>query len=69
MAELKELIDTAGGVVVETHLQKKDRPDPATFVGKGKAAELSERGAPFKNPHARLLTMSLNPSSSATWKR
>jgi GTP-binding protein HflX len=43
MEELEELVGTAGGVVVEAHVQKKDRPDPATFIGKGKAAELAER--------------------------
>ncbi len=42
MDELRELVSTAGGEVVESHTQKKDRPDPATFVGKGKAAELAE---------------------------
>ena len=41
--ELEELVATAGGEVIEIHTQKKDRPDPATFVGKGKAAELAER--------------------------
>jgi len=43
MDELEELVDTAGGEVVEAYTQKKDHADPATFVGKGKAAELGER--------------------------
>src|ERR1017187_3507398 len=43
MEELDELVATAGGQVVESHIQKKDRPDPATFIGKGKVAELAER--------------------------
>src|ERR1039458_3659138 len=43
LSELKELVATAGGAVVESHIQKKDRPDPATFIGKGKVAELAER--------------------------
>ena len=43
MEELEELVRTAGGEVVEIHTQKKDRPDPATFIGKGKVAELAER--------------------------
>ena len=43
MNELEELVRTAGGEVVEIHTQKKDHPDPATFVGKGKAVELAER--------------------------
>jgi len=48
MNELEELVTTAGGEVVEAHTQKKDRPDPATFVGKGKAAELAERAYQLK---------------------
>jgi GTP-binding protein HflX len=41
--ELERLVETAGGTVVETHVQKRDRPDPATFIGKGKVQELAER--------------------------
>src|SRR5690348_11670638 len=48
MEELHELVFTAGGEVVESTTQKKDRPDPATFVGKGKAAELAERAYKLK---------------------
>jgi GTP-binding protein HflX len=43
LQELKELVDTARGEVVESHTQKKDRPDPATFIGKGKVFEIAER--------------------------
>jgi GTP-binding protein HflX len=38
--ELAQLIDTAGAVVVARVHQRRDAPDPATFVGKGKAEEL-----------------------------
>jgi GTPase len=40
--ELALLVDTAGAEVVATEFQRRDRPDPATYVGKGKAAELAE---------------------------
>ncbi|CAN5706453.1 GTPase HflX [soil metagenome] len=40
--ELALLIDTAGADVVGRVLQSRNHPDPATFVGKGKAAELAE---------------------------
>jgi GTP-binding protein HflX len=40
--ELALLADTAGADVVGTELQRRERPDPATYVGKGKAAELAE---------------------------
>jgi GTP-binding protein HflX len=42
LAELGLLADTAGADPVATELQRRERPDPATYVGKGKAAELAE---------------------------
>ncbi|MGN0997230.1 MAG: GTPase HflX [Candidatus Ventricola sp.] len=41
LEELARLADTAGAVVVGTMLQKKTRPDTATYIGSGKADELS----------------------------
>ena len=38
--ELEALVDTAGGVVVERVTQRRDHPDAATYVGRGKVAEL-----------------------------
>lgn len=43
LEELCRLVHTAGGRVVETHRQKRDRPDPASFIGRGKAALLAQR--------------------------
>ncbi|MGI8776558.1 MAG: GTPase HflX [Acidimicrobiales bacterium] len=40
--ELSALVDTAGADEAERILQRRDSPDPATFVGKGKAEELRE---------------------------
>ena len=40
--ELALLVDTAGADVVERVLQRRDSPDPATYVGKGKAEELRQ---------------------------
>jgi GTP-binding protein HflX len=40
LEELKRLTATAGAEIVETLLQRRDRPDPATFLGKGKAEEV-----------------------------
>jgi len=40
LAELEKLIETAGGTVVERELARRTAPDPATFVGKGKAEQL-----------------------------
>lgn len=41
LEELARLADTAGAIVVGSMLQKKTRPDTATYVGSGKADELS----------------------------
>jgi GTP-binding protein HflX len=41
LAELGELAQTAGGVVVGDGIQKMDSPAPATFIGKGKAEEFA----------------------------
>src|SRR5699024_9276909 len=40
LIELADLAETAGLFVVDSLLQKKQTPDVATFVGKGKADEL-----------------------------
>jgi GTP-binding protein HflX len=41
--ELGRLAVSAGAEVVGTFVQRRDRPDPATLIGSGKAAELSAR--------------------------
>ena len=40
--ELALLVDTAGADVVARTVQRRDRPDPATYIGRGKVAELAE---------------------------
>jgi GTP-binding protein HflX len=40
--ELALLVDTAGADVVARVIQRRDRPDPATYVGRGKVAELAD---------------------------
>jgi GTP-binding protein HflX len=42
MEELAALLETAGGGCVGTVLQNKDTPDPRTFIGEGKVAEVRE---------------------------
>ncbi|AWV47706.1 ATP/GTP-binding protein [Mycobacterium leprae Kyoto-2] len=42
MAELATLAETAGSQVLEGLIQRRDRPDPSTYIGSGKAAELRE---------------------------
>ena len=40
MEELKALAETAGSEVVDTLYQKRDKPDPGTYIGQGKVGEL-----------------------------
>ena len=42
LAELALLVNTAGADEVARVVQRRDAPDPATYVGKGKAEELRE---------------------------
>jgi len=44
LAEMERLVDTAGSEVVDVVIQRKAHPDPATYVGKGKAKELAGLG-------------------------
>lgn len=41
LEELKQLADTAGAEVVAKFLQKRPKPDPAFFIGRGKVQELA----------------------------
>lgn len=40
MAELAALAETAGSEVLDALIQRRDKPDPATFIGSGKVSEL-----------------------------
>ena len=42
LEELERLVDTAGGVVVGEVTQQIDKPNPATYLGKGKVEELRQ---------------------------
>ena len=42
LAELKLLAETAGSQVLEGLVQRRHRPDPATYIGRGKVDELRE---------------------------
>jgi len=42
LAELAALAETAGSEVLEGMVQRRSKPDPATYIGSGKAAELRE---------------------------
>lgn len=63
LEELAHLADTAGAVVVDRVVQRRDRPDARTFLGTGKAKEL---GGLMKGLDASLLIVDhdLSPSQS-----
>jgi GTP-binding protein HflX len=42
LAELARLAETAGSEVLEGVVQRRDKPDPATYIGSGKVAELRD---------------------------
>ena len=42
LTELARLAETAGSVVLEGLIQRRDKPDPATYIGSGKARELRD---------------------------
>src|SRR5919201_1395882 len=42
LVELAWLAETAGSHVLEGLIQRRDRPDPATYIGSGKAKELRD---------------------------
>ena len=42
LAELKALAETAGSEVLDGLIQRRDKPDPATYVGSGKVIELRQ---------------------------
>lgn len=42
MEELAALSETAGSTVLDALIQRRDKPDPATFIGSGKVSELKE---------------------------
>jgi GTPase len=42
LAELAALAETAGSVVLDGLIQRRNRPDPSTYIGRGKVSELRD---------------------------
>src|SRR6476646_4825239 len=42
LAELARLAETAGSLVLDGLIQRRDKPDAATYIGSGKAKELRD---------------------------
>ena len=59
--ELRALADTAGAVVVDEVMQKRPKPDAATFLGKGKIDEIADT-VKTHGAHVVLFENDLSPS-------
>ncbi|MFN3167259.1 MAG: GTPase HflX [Phycisphaeraceae bacterium] len=64
LGELRALADTAGAEVVDEIMQKRAKPDAATFLGKGKLNELKEM-VKFHEAEVVLFENDLSPSQIA----
>ena len=67
LIELAALAETAGSQVLEGLIQRRSRPDPATFIGRGKVDELLRRGHRRPAPTPSSATASCPRRSCATW--
>jgi GTP-binding protein HflX len=68
LAELRTLAESAGASVVGEILQRRDRPDPATLVGKGKLEEIAGAAASV-NADVILFDHDLSPSQQRNIER
>lgn len=64
LGELRALADTAGAEVVDGLMQKRAKPDSATYLGKGKVQELKEM-VKFHGAEVVLFENDLSPSQLA----
>ena len=67
LRELSLLAETAGSHVLEGLIQRRGRPDSATYVGAGKAAELAGIVA-SAGADTVICDGELSPASSAGWR-
>jgi GTPase len=68
LAELHELTLSAGAEVVGEVLQRRDKPDPATLIGKGKVEEISGAAA-MSNADVVVFDHELSPSQLRNLER
>lgn len=66
--ELKQLAETAGAVVLAGLTQRRSKPDPATYIGSGKAAELRDI-VEATGADTVICDGELTPASCANWKK
>src|SRR2546426_7103334 len=61
--ELRELATSAGARVIDEVIQRRERPDPATYIGKGKVEELREQVL-IEGVHVVIFDQDLSPSQA-----
>ncbi|HKR96862.1 MAG TPA: GTPase HflX, partial [Candidatus Angelobacter sp.] len=61
LAEFRELVSSAGAEIAGEFVQHRDRPDPATLIGKGKLQEIAGAVASV-NADLVLVDHELSPS-------
>ncbi len=75
LAELKLLAETAGSEVLDALLQRRQKPDPATYIGSGKVEEIkaacrpparTRSSATASSPPARCATSRTAPTSRSS---
>jgi len=68
MAELSELVTSAGGSVIAEFLQRRQKPNPATLIGSGKLQELKGAVA-SSSPDLVIFDHELTPSQQRNLER
>jgi GTP-binding protein HflX len=68
MAELRELVTSAGAVVIGEFVQRRPKPDPATLIGSGKLVELKGAVA-SSSPDLVIFDHELTPSQQRNLER
>ena len=67
LEELEGLAEAAGARVVGQLIQRRDAPDAATYLGKGKVEELNVLGRRRATPTSSSSTTTSARGKSATW--
>jgi GTP-binding protein HflX len=68
LAELRELTQSAGAEIVGEVLQRRDKPDPATLIGRGKVEEIAGAAA-MSNAGVVIFDHDLSPSQLRNLER
>jgi len=68
LAEFRELVNSAGGLIAAELMQRRARPDPATLIGSGKVEEIP--GLPLRSRQISFSSITIfRPPSCVIWRR